>query len=747
MPGASIAVLALAVLLQFQPSQTLPPPAAETHFLRGQHLEKSGDLQGASDSFQKAIAAHPDYADAFRARGKVLEKLSDLDGAKHHYLEATRLAPETAANHFSLGLACEQLEDLGQAVSSYRRAIQLDPKMSAAHYSLGIVLERAGELESAIPSYREAVRLNPSHLASTLNLGEALQRQGESAQDPKSFQEAEEVFRAALSLATTAKPHLRLANLLQQQQRFEEAAHHFRSGLAITPNNAPAQFSLGLVEEARGNWSGAKAEYLKAVRLAPGHLPVRRYFAKFLRKHADFTEAAEGLQSLLEIDPTDKVLHMELAEMMAQDGNLLQAENGYRNALALDPGLESAHTKLGIVQRQLGKLADARGSLETALALNPADAGICTQLGVVHKLSGDLASAAASYQQAIDLNPEHAAAYGNLGIVQMLQQSWEEAESSFWAALKLDPDYDGAYYSLSGVLSLRGKVEEAKALVARRVELATAKGIWPFRLSMTQLDSNKLLQSRLRHEEEFASRYVAAALDLNSEADESVIRRLASAVTENPPEGLHQLIPVLRGVRNLENSTEWALRRWNECLELGSGSVACAYGTTWFETWLSIMADSTLSRAIPGYIASGLQYTVGGSAIGYQCLFAATALGFNCTGYELLQCLVADSKSLAGDLSRAVESVDVGFVCGDATNADLSTTGVLWLNDALWPPEVRVNMLLRAVSAMPPGSTVISYQAKPDDRQQLSKLQNERVMRAAVSWNPAQEFFLWTVAS
>ena len=150
----------------------------------------------------------------------------------------------------------------------------------------------------------------------------------------------------------------------------------------------------------------------------------------------------------------------------------------------------------------------------------------------------------------------------------------------------------------------------------------------------------------------------------------------------------------------MENSTEWALRRWNECLELGSGSVACAYGTTWFETWLSIMADSTLSRAIPGYIASGLQYTVGGSAIGYQCLFAATALGFNCTGYELLQCLVADSKSLAGDLSRAVESLDVGFVCGDATKADLSTTGVLWLNDALWPPEVRVNMLLRAASRL-----------------------------------------------
>ena len=190
----------------------------------------------------------------------------------------------------------------------------------------------------------------------------------------------------------------------------------------------------------------------------------------------------------------------------------------------------------------------------------------------------------------------------------------------------------------------------------------------------------------------------------------------------------------------------WRIRQSGPC---DAGMNALSLGP---EVWPVLMAqrglrlgcqswpDSTLSRAIPGYIASGLQYTVGGSAIGYQCLFAATALGFNCTGYELLQCLVADSKSLAGDLSRAVESVDVGFVCGDATKADLSTTGVLWLNDALWPPEVRVNMLLRAasrlqsyflsgrcyltqtldftvseaeckVSSMPPGSTVCGLES------------------------------------
>ena len=132
--------------------------------------------------------------------------------------------------------------------------------------------------------------------------------------------------------------------------------------------------------------------------------------------------------------------------------------------------------------------------------------------------------------------------------------------------------------------------------------------------------------------------------------------------------------------------------------------MACAYGTTWFETWLEVMADSALSKAMPGYLASGLRYTVGGSAIGYQCLFAAAALGFNCTGYELLRCLVADSQSLAADFARTVP-VDIHFVCGDATTADISKTGVLWLNDALWPAEVRLDMLRKAAS-----------QPKPDAR-------------------------------
>ena len=109
------------------------------------------------------------------------------------------------------------------------------------------------------------------------------------------------------------------------------------------------------------------------------------------------------------------------------------------------------------------------------------------------------------------------------------------------------------------------------------------------------------------------------------------------------------------------------------------------------------MADPSLSQAIRSYLASGLRYTVGGSAIGYQCLFAATALGFKCTGYELLQCLVADSQNLAADLAKSVPT-DIEFVCGDATKADLSTTGVLWLNDALWPVEARQDMFLKAAA-------------------------------------------------
>merc|ERR1712048_506004 len=86
-----------------------------------------------------------------------------------------------------------------------------------------------------------------------------------------------------------------------------------------------------------------------------------------------------------------------------------------------------------------------------------------------------------------------------------------------------------------------------------------------------------------------------------------------------------------------------------------------------------------------------------GSALGYQCLFAA-ALGLRCEGYDLLcKSMVARAQGVAQVHGLANQ---MSFHCGDATIVDLSLAAVVWANDFTWPTEVRAKLQERAAREM-----------------------------------------------
>ncbi|CAE8636665.1 unnamed protein product [Polarella glacialis] len=751
-----------------------PVSAAAAHFERGSALDQQGDLKAAERSYRQAgrlpkssdeqtyraaqfsfvfaVAADPAFAAARKSLGRVLERHGDLEGAEAEYREAVRLSPALAANHFSLGLVLEQKGAKAEAASSYRRSIELDPLVAGAHFSLGIVLEEQGNVVAAIDSYRETVQLNSTLSAAWFSLASALEKTGDLEGSRKSYLQTIQLN------PSNARAHFNLGSLQERQGELQNAKTSYENGIALAPTVASARFSLGLVLEQNGELEAAKDSFRQAVSLAPTQVRAHRYLSMFLKKLGDLVGAADSIRKVIGLEPRNSAAHFDLGRLLDKSGSFEEAEKSYIEAIKLDPLHAASHAYLGAIQKRHGNLAGAEQSVLEAIRLNPGNAEAHNNLGVVRKLAGNLAGAEASYRQAIDLDPSYAAAHGNLGIALMLKMkgscpaSLEEAERSFRQAVQLDPTYDGAWYSLGGVLSLRGDIEGAKETARSRVRLAEKQGTWPFRLSMTQMETNEMVSSRLASEAAFAERYVAAfeesATSTDSTApatkDEISIRSLAAAVPKPP--GLRELPAALRRVRDLENSTAWMLRRWDECFALGEDSIACAYGTTWFDGWLTVMADKSLRDALSSYVASDLEFTIGGSAIGYQCFFAALGLGLPCTGYELLPGLVKDSETLLLGLSAEAPATNISFVCGDATSADLSRTGVLWLNDALWPTEVRQQMLSKAAATMPAGSTIISYQPLPPGSS-FGRLGDERVLTASVSWNAGQRFFLWTLGS
>ncbi len=76
---------------------TRPPTNARAHYLRGQVLLASGQLESARSAFERARLFDPDASQIVEALSGVALNLGDTDGARAHLKTATQMAPDDAA--------------------------------------------------------------------------------------------------------------------------------------------------------------------------------------------------------------------------------------------------------------------------------------------------------------------------------------------------------------------------------------------------------------------------------------------------------------------------------------------------------------------------------------------------------------------------------------------------------------------------------------------------------------------------
>src|SRR5258707_15252328 len=108
--------------------------------------------------------------------------------------------------------------------------------------SLQLALERheSGDFAEAARMYRESLRLDPTSIEAHNNLGNILQAENRLEEALTHFQEA------ARLRPDLAAVHYNLGNCRNAQGLFREAASSYRRALAIRPDLAIAHHSLGL---------------------------------------------------------------------------------------------------------------------------------------------------------------------------------------------------------------------------------------------------------------------------------------------------------------------------------------------------------------------------------------------------------------------------------------------------------------------------------------------------------------------
>jgi TolB-like protein/Tfp pilus assembly protein PilF len=202
--------------------------------------------------------------------------------------------------------------------------------------------------------------------------------------------------------------------------------------VALAPDLADGYIARGSIREGdQWDWSGARADYERALSISPEDGDVKRYYATFLRTI----------------------------------GRIPEAIAVFRETVKLDPLNARGWTGLGAVYISSGQLALAREALNRSLEINPEQNFAAAWLGVALVLDGQPAAALASFERSTAewfRLQGTAVAHHDLGHAKESQQALEALIAKY---------SNSAPYQIAGVYAWRGENDRAFEWLERAVSL------------------------------------------------------------------------------------------------------------------------------------------------------------------------------------------------------------------------------------------------------------------------------------
>jgi len=156
------------------PALAASPDAPELLFLYGTLLARTGKLDQAVASFERARAGMPDNVTLLNNLGTVLRQLGRHAEAVTHLRHALVLIPKSADTLANIGQALKALGRAGQAAECANLALKLKPDHAEALHLAGSVLLERGQTKAAAEYFTRAAHLAPERPVYRVSLGLAL---------------------------------------------------------------------------------------------------------------------------------------------------------------------------------------------------------------------------------------------------------------------------------------------------------------------------------------------------------------------------------------------------------------------------------------------------------------------------------------------------------------------------------------------------------------------------------------------
>jgi tetratricopeptide (TPR) repeat protein len=266
----------------------------------------------------------------------------------------------------------------------------------------------------------------------------------------------------SLSLAAAIRAH--------KKGKMEKAVHIYSSILKKYPNQADANYLLGVAAFERGLKDDAIAMIERAIEIEPDNASYHGKLGEILTLIGYVERADDAYQRAAELAPSDVRFHLGRAQIMERNGEIHKALELYREIVARwDDSFETFY-RCAAIEARLGDRAEAKEHVKRALDLKSTYAEAHFLYGLLLLGSGDIANAKTHFQEA----SHHSALRGDLHVKvanKLIQLSdYDGALAALHREVKLKPTSADAYALMGDCLFVREQFDGAIVCYGRAIE-------------------------------------------------------------------------------------------------------------------------------------------------------------------------------------------------------------------------------------------------------------------------------------
>jgi tetratricopeptide (TPR) repeat protein len=240
-------------------ARAVPSPRSAYYYFQAQKLVRSGNVEAAVSTYEKAVQIDPTFARAFVELGVVHFKLENYVAAESAFKRAAAINEDSCAL-CGIGMVYRATDRLEDAEATLKRSIQLSPTDDCPHEQLGRMYYDKKDYEKASASFQRVIELRPTGVAYHFLANSDFHR-GKVIESLESYREA------VKRRPKDEDVYIDFGRAYHELARYPNAAEAFERALEIDPNNLKARSFLGVTKFLQRDKAGALEEYFAVLKL------------------------------------------------------------------------------------------------------------------------------------------------------------------------------------------------------------------------------------------------------------------------------------------------------------------------------------------------------------------------------------------------------------------------------------------------------------------------------------------------